>query len=393
MNNKKKYITAILAITAANFSFAQIRTVNSDTVGNAPNSSAFIDVTSNPTINGNPNLGKGLLFPQTDLSLFTTFGGTPFGIPNNYLTYYDGMIVYNTKDGGKAGVGATQGELKPGFWYYENKSKDVNGGTWKQISSPTTNTLSYTGNTLTSTVNGVASSVTISSTGGGIDNPANNGLSKDGSTIQLGGALTKKTEIDNKGNTLAVVGTGRVGVGVSDPTQKLDVDGNIRLRGVTNTTVLSGTDKIMVLDANGVVKKIDVANFQQSVSKMYYKYYIIVKNNGDDWVSNFDTKIPHSKYSVVVTGFDTNLKGPNAGFNFFQAGSSTQFNIPNITPFIEGSTWRLNIDVPNVRPNVASMAWGLKLLIISKDQITDLGSEIFNLGSSITGSDNASPVP
>ncbi|WP_139326048.1 hypothetical protein [Chryseobacterium sp. RU33C] len=556
--------------------------MNSDAVGISTNSSAFIDASSNTSINGNPNLGKGLIFPRTDLSTFTTFGGAPFGIPNNYPTFYDGMIVYNTKDGGVAGVGATQGELKPGFWYYDNKSKSVNGGTWKQISSPTTNTLSYTGDILTSIVNGVTSSVTISNTG--VDNPANNGLSKDGNTIQLGGPLMKQTIIStdvgkelfirgdgtnvinfddntfsvdalnnrigigtntptqrldvagkvkitdgtqgsgkvltsdaagvaswgdlpaattvasNNGlskndttiqlggpltkqtvidvsvgkelfirgdgtnvinfdeNTLSVdalnnrigIGTntpaqkldvagaaiisdklsvgstlqgaalavdnknasepivafsgtgsqrrvtvlddGNMGIGNIVPTQKLDVDGNVRLRGVTNTTTLLPTDKIMVLNANGEAKKIDVTEFQQSVSKMYYKYYLITKSDGDDWVSNFDTKIPHSKYSVLVTGFDTNLKAPGAGFNFL-SGSSAQFQIPNITPFKEGATWRLNIDVPNARPNVGSMIWGVKLLIISKDQITDLGSETFNLGSSITGGDNASPVP
>ncbi|SIR65443.1 hypothetical protein [Chryseobacterium sp. RU33C] len=344
MNNKKIYITAILAITAANSSFAQIRTVNSDAVGIATNSSAFIDASSNTSINGNPNLGKGLIFPRTDLSTFTTFGGAPFGILNNYPTFYDGMIVYNTKDGGVAGVGATDGTLKPGFWFYENKSSTVNGGTWKQVSSSTTNLLTIAGSTLTSTVNGVTSAVTLPAASNGVDNPANNGLIKDGTTVQLGGELLKQTIITTNDanrlfirgnstnainfddNTFSVdaqndrigIGTnaptkrldirgvaradkftvgsefeasafnvtnrnanepiatftgingsavdrkvtitneGNVGIGTDNPTQKLDVDGNVRFRSVPESSSVGSTDRVMILDSDGIAKKVAI---------------------------------------------------------------------------------------------------------------------------------------
>ena len=97
------------------------------------NSSAFIDASSNTINNGTVGVGKGLVFPRVDLSTFA-FVGTG-GVPNNFPSRFDGMIVYNTKDGGTANAGSTQGTLSPGFWFYENKSTTVAGGTWKPLGS------------------------------------------------------------------------------------------------------------------------------------------------------------------------------------------------------------------------------------------------------------------
>ncbi|MCC3217182.1 hypothetical protein LIV57_18085 [Chryseobacterium sp. X308] len=56
---------------------------------------------------------------------------------------------------------------------------------------------------------------------------------------------------------------GNMGIGRYDtnyamsPTQKLDVDGNVRFRGVPSST-MSSTDMLMALDTNGVAKKVDI---------------------------------------------------------------------------------------------------------------------------------------
>jgi len=127
-----KYITLLLLTTLASYSYAQVRVSNYTSVTNATNGPAFIDASSSPGYNGTPNLGKGLLFPRVDLSAFT-FPSITTGIATNYPTRCDGMIVYNTKEGGIAGAGATEGELTPGFWYYENKSSTLTGGTWRPL--------------------------------------------------------------------------------------------------------------------------------------------------------------------------------------------------------------------------------------------------------------------
>ncbi|WP_162800956.1 hypothetical protein [Chryseobacterium sp. KLBC 52] len=56
---------------------------------------------------------------------------------------------------------------------------------------------------------------------------------------------------------------GDMGIGRNDtnfamsPSQKLDVDGNVRFRGVPSST-MNSTDMLMALDANGVAKKVDI---------------------------------------------------------------------------------------------------------------------------------------
>jgi hypothetical protein len=120
---------------AANiYTYGQIRIVNNAAANsNAPNSSAFIDASSVITNNSTSNVGKGLLYPRTDLRDFTAFGGAPTGIPNSYPTLYDGMIVYNTANDGVAGIGATEGTLCHGFWYYHNPTTNINGGIWRPL--------------------------------------------------------------------------------------------------------------------------------------------------------------------------------------------------------------------------------------------------------------------
>ena len=132
MKKVKFFITAICCSLVLH-SFGQVRINNSVTNTIATSSSAFIDASSNTTSNGSTNIGKGLLFPRTDLTTLTSFGGSPVGIPNSYPTYYDGLIVYNTATSGVAGVGSTEGTLSEGFWYYDNKTTSVTGGTWKPL--------------------------------------------------------------------------------------------------------------------------------------------------------------------------------------------------------------------------------------------------------------------
>lgn len=135
MKNKFKTLLAVGFLSIATVSYAQVRIVNSATNAGVGNMTAFIDASSNSTANSQPNVGKGLLFPRTDLTTLTAFGGGATGAPTSFPTRYDGMIVYNTATSGVAGVGSTQGTLSPGYWYYENKSTTVNGGIWKPLAS------------------------------------------------------------------------------------------------------------------------------------------------------------------------------------------------------------------------------------------------------------------
>jgi hypothetical protein len=147
----------ILSIAVMLFSVtavAQIRTFNSPNNEVAGNSSAFIDASSNVGANNSASLGKGILFPKTDLTIFSAFlsVGT-LGLNNNYRNYFDGMIVFNTATG-QSSIGDVS--VEPGFYYYSNPGQNfptgnVNAGSWKPLGSAGSPKIHVTENTPTET--------------------------------------------------------------------------------------------------------------------------------------------------------------------------------------------------------------------------------------------------
>ena len=125
-----KILLVVILLTISGLSFGQVRIVNSTTNISAPNSSAFIDASSNSGNNSTTNIGKGLLYPRVNLTTFVAFSGSPIGIPTSYPTRYDGLVVYNTATGA-AGIGGTN--VNPGFYYYSNQSASVTGGKWVRM--------------------------------------------------------------------------------------------------------------------------------------------------------------------------------------------------------------------------------------------------------------------
>ena len=132
---KKIYLSIILLVViSAN---SQVRLVS--TLNTSVNSSAFIDASSQNSNNITVGTGKGLVYPRVDLTTFQFVSGTT-GIGSSFPTRYDGMVVYNTVTGNTSSSGATAIiAVTPGFWYYDNKSTNVKGGTWTQLGSTVKN--------------------------------------------------------------------------------------------------------------------------------------------------------------------------------------------------------------------------------------------------------------
>lgn len=264
----KKNITPSLLIgfmLVAGVSHAQIRIASSTTISNAAGSSAFIDASSTPVYNSSTNVGKGLLYPRTDLSTFTAFGGAPIGLPTSFPTYYDGFVVYNTKEGGIAGIGTTQGTLTPGFWYYDNKSSTTNGGTWKPFTSTTaggttTNTLSSSGNTMTSIVNGiVATAPTVNtnalSTFGSSLTSTVNGVTSNSLNLSTAVAAATTHTFNSSNNTMTSIVNGITRTAPIVNSISNTISGNnliTTVNGVssTSTTLPSGVN---IYNANGTL--------------------------------------------------------------------------------------------------------------------------------------------
>jgi len=59
-------------------------------------------------------------------------------------------------------------------------------------------------------------------------------------------------------NDFVVTSAANVGIGTTSPTDKLDVaSGNARIRNINSNVGIGGTDRVVVADANGVLKTID----------------------------------------------------------------------------------------------------------------------------------------
>ena len=121
--------------------FAMSNIVNAQTLSNGdiinyfPGSSAFLD---GSTYNSSTtNDGKGLVFPTTDLTVFTFRMQYVDGV--NFPSAYDGMIVYNIATGKTlANVGGDNGvvtDVFPGFYYFQNpgQNTDLTNGKWVLI--------------------------------------------------------------------------------------------------------------------------------------------------------------------------------------------------------------------------------------------------------------------
>lgn len=130
-----KNVLSVAVIFASLSVAAQVRTNQNISQNTIPSQTPFMDASSTLVWNSSTNLGKGLVFPQTDLTKLTTLVATPSGLPTAYPNRLDGMIVYNIATGTSAIGGVS---VVPGFYYYENKSTSLNGGTWKAIGSNST---------------------------------------------------------------------------------------------------------------------------------------------------------------------------------------------------------------------------------------------------------------
>lgn len=130
MDMKKVTILSLMVLGVG--AGAQIRNSEVPLNGAVSGTTAFLDASSSPVWNGSTNIAKGLVFPRTDLTTMTALVAPVNGRPTSFPTRLDGMIVYNTGKG-TAATGTSGVTVEPGFYYYDNKTGNLNGGTWKPL--------------------------------------------------------------------------------------------------------------------------------------------------------------------------------------------------------------------------------------------------------------------
>lgn len=131
---KVKYVIGAFCIMLVQTSFGQIKINTNASTANMSSHTAFLDASSSPTWKGTTNQGKGLIFPNVDLTALTTLIQSGSTSATNNPNRFDGMLVYNTATGVSA-IGAIK--VKPGFFYYNNATTNINGGTWIPVGSTT----------------------------------------------------------------------------------------------------------------------------------------------------------------------------------------------------------------------------------------------------------------
>ncbi|QAR30930.1 hypothetical protein EQP59_06070 [Ornithobacterium rhinotracheale] len=181
----------------------------------------------------------------------------------------------------------------------------------------------------------------------------------------------------------------KVGVNTETPKATLHVatgtdgDGNMIIR---QTPQAANTDQPLVW--NPATKEVKTANTQK---KPYYllkfKVNCIAK---EDYIKNFDTKIPTNKYKVILvsawpeTPQNTewlNIRHIENKSNFidFNDGKSRGYVNPirKALMFEDNGTWRLTIDYPHARPEAfrgydGHFTWNITLLAIDLNEIKTL---------------------
>lgn len=212
---KKIYLYIAFASTTMG-SFAQVN-VQTTPNANIYNENPFIDASGYKSVSN--NIGKGIYFPRTDL---TTWEFKVSSInPGKFSSYFDGMIVYNTATGSTLAdvtKGGKQVTVAPGFYYFYNPNKNapsgnINDGEWRRLDTTTM---------------------------------ANNGLTVEDGAVKLGGSLSQITTLaTSNSNTLAITG--------------LQTGNNTPLANANGTGYSQVSDKIVVLDANGILKQVKAA--------------------------------------------------------------------------------------------------------------------------------------
>ena len=190
----KKNISTIFVLVST-FTFAQVG-VNTD----APK--ATLDIVGTPT-----DLTKidGIIAPRIS-------GNSLSSKDSLYNAEQTGTIVYITS-GVAIPTAKTINVTTEGYYYFD-------GVVWVKMSS--------------------APSVT-----------ADNGLTKTGNNVQLGGALLKNTEIVTAGFNTTFSGAGNLGIGTTAPAEKLDVEGKVRIGSTPELAELDA--KPLFVGGNGVV--------------------------------------------------------------------------------------------------------------------------------------------
>lgn len=194
-------------------------------------------------------------------------------------------------------------------------------------------------------------------------------------------------------NDFTITSSGKVGIGSISPSEALDVTGKIKVSELGNYN--SNTSLPLVWDTVNHTISMGATATEKPFMTMSY---VISTAPNQDWVSDFDTKIPSNKYIVIITsGKFQKQSGASYILNTIAGLTASDSATPffNVGAVERSGTWRLNADYMNAKPGVSGTDyyWTFDLLVINKNQVINVNSLNGTVDSSGNGTATSSPLP
>jgi hypothetical protein len=304
---KKIFFTAILLQSLNLFSQVGINTTTPRTT---------FDVSAKNTDGSSP---EGLLPPRLTGDQLKAADGM-------YTANQKGAIVYITESVNTSSVKTTNVNTE-GYYYFD-------GNTWQKI------VRTYT---------------------------AANGLNSVGNSMLLGGTLSQNTSIANNGNSLQISGSGisttfdsagNVGIGVSSPTESLDILNTLRVRNIPS----SGGTVMITADNDGVIRKqaLPTGSAPTVIANLSANGVSLTSAN---W-ANFNytgtsiTLPANSKYIVsttqLITGATSSTIMPSGQSIWIRSTFSDSSTTYSASPDIQGSKYMSGAWGPSIKFGLVS---------------------------------------
>jgi hypothetical protein len=272
---KKIILSAIILLISTLILKSQV------TIGSIaePGKAALLDLKTKAPGSDNVtvDVGKpgGLILPRVQLADLNTLqpfidlGSSEWAVGtvrDNNMKWHAGMMVYNLTDNAL---------FKPGIYFWD-------GNEWVAAKS-------------------TASATAVT---------ANNGLTKTGDNIQLGGALSKTTTVTTGNYDLDFLGGLKIDNKISTKMGRVFMNGTKTNFPVQTTEALGRVAALGIDTLNG-----EILTMRSSVGSTTKAInYVVYQLQGEgDYVLNFNTRISTSAYTVVVVGSSFKTKSTYGG--------------------------------------------------------------------------------
>lgn len=165
----------------------------------------------------------------------------------------------------------------------------------------------------------------------------------------------------------ATTAVAQVGINTTTPRTTLEVAGDMNINGNFKINQLDNVQddnnsSFLTQIPNGSIKELNALEGEGLVIAYFQEYRL--KNMDGDWVKEFETNIPASKYVIVIisTYFNQGLQ--------METSQSSNFSIPYCSAYIGGNpgTWKITADYAGAKPvGSAPGEWVISTLILSKE--------------------------